>query len=71
MSVGRIYSAAEAADKLHLKPITVKRYLAASIIRGTKIGGKWCVLEADLAAYIEERRKATLESQGQRGRPLK
>jgi excisionase family DNA binding protein len=45
----------EAAARLHLSPITVKKWLRAGRLPGVKLGGKglWRVRESDLAAYID------------------
>jgi excisionase family DNA binding protein len=44
----------ETAEMLSLHPRTIRRYLKAGILKGTKIGGEWRIKRSDLKAMLED-----------------
>lgn len=48
----RFYESSEIASMLSLSIATVRRYLSAKKIKGTKIGKTWHVREKDLKAFL-------------------
>jgi len=48
----KYYDTTEAAEILHLKPITVRNYCASKIIKANLIGNKYLIAEEDLVKFI-------------------
>ena len=48
----KYYDTTEAANILHLKPITVRNYCASKIIKANLIGNKYLIAEEDLVRFI-------------------
>ncbi len=57
----------EAAQRLHLHPETVRRFLREGLLRGVKIGRQHRIEESEVAAYIERLKTAQSQSAGQSG----
>jgi excisionase family DNA binding protein len=57
VGVEKLYTKEEAAELLHVSPVTLGKWLRAGKITGTKIGKKWAVAESDLQAFIDENRQ--------------
>ena len=72
MATDDLLTAEQVAEILHLSKRTVQDLLKGSKLQGFKLAGKnWLVRREDLDNYVEERRRAFIENEGQRGRPLK
>ena len=57
VGVEKLYTQEEAAELLHVSPVTLGKWLRARRITGTKIGKKWAVAESDLQTFIDENRQ--------------
>lgn len=51
----KMLTANEVAQQLRLEPQTVVRHLRRSELRGSKVGRRWLVAEADVQAFVDER----------------
>ncbi len=58
MGAEKLYSKEEAAELLHISPLTLEGWLRKGKIVGVKVGRKWCVSEPDLQAFIDKNRQA-------------
>ncbi len=52
----RLLTPEEAADRLNVSPMTVRKWLCSGKLRGVKVSVLWRVRESDLDAFIEEKR---------------
>lgn len=52
----RLLTPEEAADRLNVSPMTVRKWLRSGKLRGVKVSVLWRVRESDLDAFIEEKR---------------
>mgnify|MGYP005856152247 CR=1 FL=1 len=50
--MARILTVKQVAEKLHVKPLTVREYLRKGKIPGRKLGKSWLVVETDLEMFI-------------------
>lgn len=46
----------EAAERLNVSPVTIRKWLRAGKLRGVKVSVLWRVKESDLNDFIENRR---------------
>lgn len=46
----------QAAERLNVSPVTVRKWLRSGKLRGVKVSVLWRVKESDLNAFIEEKR---------------
>ena len=46
--MARILNTKQAAEKLQVRPITVRRYLCKGLLPGRRIGRDWRVVETDI-----------------------
>ena len=53
--MARILNAEQVAEKLQVKPLTVRKYLRKGLIPGRRLGREWRVVETDLEAFISGR----------------
>lgn len=47
----------QVAKRLHMKPATVQKHCCSGRLKASKIGRHWLVAQADLAAFIQSRKK--------------
>lgn len=50
--MARILTTEEVAEKLHVKPLTVRKYLRKGIIPGRRLGREWRIPEAELESFL-------------------
>ena len=50
--MARILNTAQAAEKLQVRPITVRRYLKSGLLQGRRIGREWRVMETDIETFV-------------------
>lgn len=53
--MARILNTEQAAEKLQVKPLTVRKYLRKGLIPGRRLGREWRIVETDLEAFISGR----------------
>lgn len=53
MNMPRTLTVEEVAERLRVKPITVREYLRKGKIPGRKVGRAWLVLDVDLDRFLE------------------
>ena len=54
--MARILTVEEAAEKLRVKPHTVREYLKRGMIPGRKLGRSWRIVEAELESFLSSSR---------------
>lgn len=59
--MARILTVEQVAEKLQLKPLTVREYLRKGKIPGRKLGKSWRVLETDLEWFISSKSTTAAE----------
>ena len=50
--MARILTVEQVAEKLQVKPLTVREYLRKGKIPGRKLGRSWRIVETDLEAFL-------------------
>ena len=50
--MARILTTHQAAEKLQVKPLTIRKYLRSGVIPGRKLGREWRILETDLERMV-------------------
>jgi len=50
--MARILTTDQAAEKLQVKPLTVRKYLRRGLIPGKKLGREWRIVETDLELFL-------------------
>jgi len=50
--MARILTTEQAAEKLQVKPLTIRKYLRKGLIPGRRIGREWRVVETDLEDFV-------------------
>ncbi|MHB9036308.1 MAG: helix-turn-helix domain-containing protein [Armatimonadota bacterium] len=50
--MARILTTEQAAEKLQVKPLTVRKYLRKGIIPGRRLGREWRIVETDLELFL-------------------
>ena len=53
--MARILNTEQAAEKLQVKPLTVRKYLRRGLIPGRRLGREWRIVETDLEMFISGR----------------
>ena len=54
----------EAAERLHIRPQTVRAYLRQGKIRGLQVGKKWMMTHEAFDTFIREQEQARLSANG-------
>jgi len=54
--MSRILTVEQVAEKLQVKPLTVREYLRKGMIPGRKLGRSWRVVESDLEWFLSGKR---------------
>ena len=57
MTAERLYTLKEASEALGISPLTLRKWIIAGQIVGTKIGKQWRITETDLQNFIEKNRQ--------------
>ena len=57
MTAERLYTLKEASEALGISPLTLRKWIIAGQIVGTKIGKQWRVTETDLQDFINKNRQ--------------
>ena len=57
MTAERLYTLKEASEALGISPLTLRKWIIAGQIVGTKIGKQWRVTEQDLQDFINKNRQ--------------
>ncbi len=52
--MARILTTEQAAEKLQVKPLTMRKYLRNGTIPGRKFGREWRILETDLEGMVSQ-----------------
>jgi excisionase family DNA binding protein len=50
--MARILNTEQAAEKLQVKPLTIRKYLRKGLIPGRRIGREWRIVETDLEMFV-------------------
>lgn len=50
--MARILNTEQAAEKLQVKPLTVRKYLRKGLIPGKRLGREWRIVETDLEMFL-------------------
>ena len=50
--MARILTTEQAAEKLQVKPLTVRKYLRKGLIPGKRLGREWRIVETDLENFL-------------------
>lgn len=50
--MARILNTKQAAEKLQVKPLTVRKYLRKGLIPGKRLGREWRIVETDLEMFL-------------------
>ena len=50
--MARILNTQQAAEKLQVKPLTVRKYLRKGLIPGKRLGREWRIVETDLELFL-------------------
>lgn len=53
--MARILNTEQAAEKLQVKPLTVRKYLRKGLIPGRRLGREWRIVETDLEMFLSGR----------------
>jgi len=53
--MARILNTEQAAEKLQVKPLTVRKYLRKGLIPGKRLGREWRIVETDLEWFLSVR----------------
>jgi excisionase family DNA binding protein len=53
--MARILNTEQAAEKLQVRPLTVRKYLRKGLIPGRRLGREWRIVETDLEMFISGR----------------
>ena len=53
--MARILNTEQAAEKLQVKPLTIRKYLRRGLIPGRRLGREWRIVETDLEMFISGR----------------
>ena len=57
MTAERLYTLKEASEALGISPLTLRKWIIAGQIVGTKIGKQWRITETDLQDFISKNRQ--------------
>ena len=57
MTAERLYTLKEASEALGISPLTLRKWIIAGQIVGTKIGKQWRITESDLQDFINKNRQ--------------
>ena len=57
MTAERLYTLKEASEALGISPLTLRKWIIAGQIVGTKIGKQWRITESDLQDFISKNRQ--------------
>ena len=57
MTAEKLYTVKEASEALGISPLTLRKWIIAGQIVGTKIGKQWRVTEQDLQDFINKNRQ--------------
>jgi excisionase family DNA binding protein len=57
MTAERLYTLKEASEALGISPLTLRKWIIAGQIVGTKIGKQWRITETDLQDFINKNRQ--------------
>ena len=50
--MARILNTEQAAEKLQVKPLTMRKYLRNGLIPGKRLGREWRIVETDLETFL-------------------
>ncbi len=50
--MAKILNTQQAAEKLQVKPLTVRKYLKKGLIPGRRLGREWRIVETDLETFL-------------------
>jgi excisionase family DNA binding protein len=52
LRMARILNTKQAAEKLQVKPLTIRKYLRKGLIPGKRLGREWRIVETDLELFL-------------------